>query len=70
MSLNKIELDESQIWLLQRYGHIVNAPDGKTYYFLPYWFECDSDSEQSFIMHSLDNLPKELMEYLENNRKK
>ena len=64
----KIELDEATIGLLKYNGTIVNSPDGKTYYFLPYWFECDSDSDKSFIMHDLGDLPDGLKTYLESRR--
>lgn len=65
----KIQLDEETIRLMQCYGSIVNSSSGKTYYFLPYWFECDTDSYESFIMHFLgSNLPKDLQESIDENR--
>lgn len=64
----EIELDEQTIHLFQRYGSIVNASDGKTYYFLPYWLECSSKGTECFIMHHLGDLPKKLIDAIEKGR--
>lgn len=47
---------------------IINT-DGKTYYFMPYWFE-KTDEPDVFIIHSLEqSLPGNLQEVILNNRK-
>jgi len=63
-----INLNDETIALLQRMGSVVNAEDGKTYYFLPFWFECDNESENSFIIHHLNRLPKPLVDKIIKDR--
>ena len=49
--------------LLERTG---SAVDNK-YYYLPYWFEKTDDN--CFIMHSMEELPKELINLIKERRK-
>jgi hypothetical protein len=46
----------------------VSTPDGKRYYYVPYWFEEVDDNQ--FVLHGLDNLPEELKYQLNRVRDK
>lgn len=49
---------------LQELGNIVYIGD-KQYKFLPFWFEFDGDS---IFVHSLGDLPKELVDFISDER--
>lgn len=54
--------------MLKEMSTIINA-DGKTYYFMPYWFEKTAEPDV-FIVHNLEHsLPSNLQEVLLKNRK-
>jgi hypothetical protein len=46
-------------------GTMVALGNGRTFYFLPYWFE---KVEGHLVIHKLDNAPPELAEYIQKER--
>lgn len=66
MAKRTVVLKESER-LLQELASVIHA-HGKTYYFMPYWFE-KTDEPDVFIVHSLEqSLPGNLQEVILNNR--
>ncbi len=58
MSKTKIELTKEQEDLINQFGNVI-CSGGKTYTFMPFWFEKD-DEEKTYQIHSLDRIPVEL----------
>ena len=48
-------------------GSVVTTGEGKSYYFMPYWYE-ETPNSTRFIRHRLGHLPKELRDELNNKR--
>lgn len=65
----KIVLSKEQASLLNMGTKVMTGPpESKAYYFLPFWFEQHPEFPNWFNMHSLEKLPKELKDYLNEER--
>jgi hypothetical protein len=59
---------EDRLGSILQTGTIVMTAKGKTYYFLPYWFELDKKSGD-YTAYGLDKLPDDLVEAIKEMRK-
>lgn len=64
----KIGLSSEQEDLINEFGNVINS-GGKTYTFIPFWFEKD-ENENFHKLHSLDRLPIQLKKLIESFRDK
>lgn len=59
-----IDKNTKFIDILKYHGTVVNA-NGKTFYFLPFWYFESSDNGDFLIEYKLDNpLPDELVDFI------
>ena len=66
MKTVKIELTKEQEELISQFGNVI-CSNGKTYTFMPFWFEKD-DEETTYEIHQLGSLPKELVRLIKSFR--
>ena len=53
--------------MLEKWAHVIEDEEGKSYYFLPYWFS-QNDWEDEYEMHRLDHLPENLKKLIKKRR--
>ena len=63
----KLKLRKEQIEFLQNFAEIITTPNGKKYYFVPFWFEQIGDD--TFTTHTIGSPPNEVKNEIQRQKK-
>jgi len=64
--MEKFKITKEQLELIYNHSNFIHTSMDNKYSFIPFWFEHKDDN--NITLHSLGNLPKDLSDYITNDR--